>query len=143
LYLIVDEYYRKLQSRKSSDQSNYLIEALYGLKYSSSDGTVGISDFKLIKEDYPKVDVFIELDEKAMNLWKIYESIREIHNVFEAYNEFTKIKADFYKYVISIPINTDNMPPEVSGIRYVGKASLPDYYDTETGFKLNKEFAIW
>ncbi|NCQ53419.1 MAG: CRISPR-associated helicase/endonuclease Cas3, partial [Caldiserica bacterium] len=143
LYSIVNGYYKKLQSRKASDQSKYLIEALYSLKYDSSDETIGISDFKLIKEDYPKVDVFIEINEKAMDLWNTYQKLKEINNIYERRNEFSKIKADFYKYVISVPERIENIPPEVSGIRYVNKASLSDYYDQETGFKVKREVAIW
>jgi CRISPR-associated endonuclease/helicase Cas3 len=127
----------------SSDKSRELLEAVYKMKYDSTDETTGIADFKLIEEDYPRLDVFVELNEEAKEIWKNYVGIKEIKNLLERRREFDKLKADFYKYIVSIPLKTDNLPPEVAGFRYVGNNVLREYYDENTGFICKGVVALW
>lgn len=140
---IIEDYYREVQGRKSSDKSRELLQAVYKMKYESSDDTVGIADFKLIEEDYPRIDVFIELNEEAGEIWKYYLDIKEIKNLLERRRQFERIKADFYKYVVSVPLKTENLPPEVAGFRYVGHNVLREYYDENTGFICKGVVALW
>lgn len=118
---------------------------MYQLKYQkkSNDDTPGVSDFKLIVEDYPKIDVFIEYNEDAANVWEKYVYIKGISDLIQRRSEFNKIKADFYKYTVAIPVNVENIPPEVAGFRYVNRNSLPDYYNLKTGFKTEGELLLW
>ncbi len=133
---IVNSYYLEVQKKKSTDISNEFISAIYRLKYNSTDETKGIENFKLIDEDYQKFEVFIELNDDAENIWKRFSEIKEIKDLIERRIEFSKIKADFYKYVISVPIkNVENIPPIINGFGYVSKNSLSEYYDKITGFK--------
>jgi len=140
---IIEDYYREVQGRKSSDKSRELLQAVYKMKYESSDDTVGIADFKLIEEDYPRIDVFVELNEEAGEIWKYYLDIKEIKNLLERRRQFERIKADFYKYVVSVPLKTENLPPEVAGFRYVGHNVLREYYDENTGFICKGVVALW
>jgi CRISPR-associated endonuclease/helicase Cas3 len=140
---IIEKYFYELTEKKSKDESRDLLKAIYCLKYTSEDESKGISDFRLIEEDYPKIDVFIELNDDAKGVWNEFESIKEIRNLFERRIAFSKIKSKFYKYVISIPINVKNLPSELSGFRYVNMESLDDYYDEKTGFKLEGKTPIW
>lgn len=140
---IIEDYYGEVQQRKSSDKSRELLEAVYKMKYDSTDETAGIADFKLIEEDYPRLDAFVELNEEAKEIWKNYVGIKEIKNLLERRREFDKIKADFYKYNVSIPLKTDNLPPEVAGFRYVGNNVLREYYDENTGFICKGVVALW
>jgi len=140
---VIENYYREMQRRKSSDTSRDLIQAVYKLKYDSVDEAVCIRDFKLISEDYPKVDVFIEINEKSRDVWQKYLEIKEIENLFNRRLAFSEIKADFYMFTISIPMTVDNLPPEVAGFRYVNCCSLNEYYDTTSGFKCQGVTAIW
>ncbi len=140
---IMEKYYYEITVKKSKDLSKDLLSAIYSLKYKSEDESKGISDFKLIEEDYQKVDVFIELNNDAKNVWSKFEHIKEIRDLFERRLEFNKIKSDFYNYVISIPVKAKNIPPEVLGFRYVNMESLNDYYDEKTGFKTKGEALIW
>jgi hypothetical protein len=62
--------------------------------------------------------------------------------------ELLKIRKDFYKFVISIPLTTliKNLPPKLnenSWIYYVPESQLLQFYDTETGFKITSGSAIW
>ncbi|MFN3533271.1 MAG: hypothetical protein ACK41Q_12300, partial [Candidatus Brocadia sp.] len=58
---------------------------------------------------------------------------------------FDSLKADFYRYVISIPINVENIPPMVGELGYVKRSLLRDYYNEETGFiiKDDRSVVIW
>lgn len=140
---LIESYYSQMQDKKSSDRSRELLCAVYSMKYTSVDETPCISDFKLIDEDYPKLDVFIELNDEAAEIWRDYIRIKEIKDIIKRRLEFNKIKSDFYKYIVSIPMNVQNLPPEVAGFRYVNGNSLQDYYDEVTGFKCEGVTALW
>ncbi len=132
---IVNSYYVEVQKKKSSDISSEFINAIYRLKYNSTDETIGIEDFKLIEEDYRKFEVFIELNDEAREIWERFIEIKGIKDLIDRRIEFNKIKKDFYKYVVSIPVNVENIPPIINGFGYVSNSSISDYYDEATGFK--------
>ena len=140
---IIEAYYKEMQKRKSSQISKDLIEAVYKLKYDSLDEEVCIKDFKLIANDYPKFDVFVEINSKAQETWQKYLEVKKIENLFERRRAFDEIKADFYSFTISVPMMIDNIPPEVDGFRYVNLNSLNEYYDKTSGFKCEGVTAIW
>jgi len=140
---IIDNYYKTMQEKMASDKSRQLLSAVYKLKYDSTDETIGINDFKLIDYTYPKIDVFIEIDDDAKKVWEEYVRIKEIKNLFKRRLEFSQIKANFYNYTVAVPATVDNRPPEVAGFRYVNINSLEDFYDRETGFKCEGVTPIW
>ncbi|MBM7582844.1 CRISPR-associated endonuclease/helicase Cas3 [Caldicoprobacter guelmensis] len=140
---IIEEYYVQVQAKKSNDLSRELLEAVYKMKYESVDGTRCIADFKLIEEDYPKVDVFVELNEEAKQIWQRYIQIKEIKDLFERRLHFSRIKADFYKYTVSVPQKMQNIPPAVKDFLYVSNNTLNEYYDKNTGFITKGVTAIW
>ncbi|MDI3535044.1 MAG: CRISPR-associated endonuclease/helicase Cas3 [Thermosediminibacterales bacterium] len=140
---LIDDYYKELLEKKSSDESRKLLFAVYKMKYDSVDGSAAISDFRLISEDYPKFDVFVEINDEAKRIWERYMEIKKIKNLLERRLAFSRIKADFYKYTVAVPYNVKNIPPIVEGFGYVNQNSLKDYYDEETGFKCEGELAIW
>ena len=139
----IDEYYVQVQAKKSNDISRGILEAVYKMKYESVDDSTCIADFKLIKEDYPKISVFIELNDEAKYIWQRYVEIKGIKDLFQRRLHFSRIKADFYKYVISVPMETNNIPPEVAGFRYVANNMLDEYYHKNTGFMTQGVMALW
>ncbi|MFZ5997249.1 MAG: CRISPR-associated helicase Cas3' [Nitrospirota bacterium] len=142
---LIDEYYNETEKKKSQDTSKGLVEAITKLKYDSEDDRASIADFRLIEEDYPKRDVFIELDENAMKVWQRYLDLKAVNSLFERKKLFDSFKADFYQYVISVPANITNMPPLLGDLGYVKHSVLGDYYDKETGFKTkdNRSVIVW
>jgi len=142
---LIDHYYRETNEKKTQDVSRNLLEAITKLRYDSEDDVISISDFKLIDEDYPKIDVFIELNDEAADIWRKYINLKNIDDLFLRKKTFDAIKAEFYQYVVSIPANTENKPMMVGEIGYVKQAILRDYYDDETGFitKDTKSVVIW
>lgn len=92
--------------------------------------------FKLIEEDYPRVDVFIEVDDLAEDIWRRYLDMRMEKNLKEKIDKKLRIKKEFSEYVISVPEKfARSLVYEDSEIGYISKAELPYYYDMETGFK--------
>lgn len=64
---------------------------------------------------------------------------------FQRRRKFLEIRSNFYQYVISVLLSKakENLPPEISGIRFISKTQLEEFYDYETGFKVNSETLIW
>ena len=93
----------------------------------------------MIKQDYEKVDVFIELDDDAKRIWQIYQGIQEENNLFERRKLFLEIKKKFYDYVISVPEKFRNQVgfDEKMGIGRISKIEIDqgNGYYPETGFK--------
>jgi len=138
---LVENYYYKLSRRKSDKESIDLLEMLYSLKFSGEkekNQIKSIQDFVLIEEDMYKEDVFIEIDEEAKEVWKEFSKIWKLPDIFQRKQAFDSIKADFYKFVVSVPIK-DNQPPIENNFYYVPYENLNDYYDLETGFKQKGE----
>ncbi|MCF6158373.1 MAG: CRISPR-associated helicase Cas3' [wastewater metagenome] len=142
---LIESYYKETKIKKTQDVSKCLLEAITKLKYDSEDDSVSISDFKLIEEDYIKRDVFIEIDEEARAIWQRYINLKNIDDLFLRKNTFDSFKADFYQYVISIPVNVKNTPPMFGEMGYIKQPVLAGFYDKETGFitKDTKSVVIW
>ncbi|NMC33963.1 MAG: CRISPR-associated helicase Cas3' [Veillonellaceae bacterium] len=140
---LIDEYYKETTEKMSSDSSREILEAIYKLKYDSTDETQSIEHFNLIEQDYPRIDVFVELDSEAKNIWEQYKQIKNIKDIFERKKSFDHIKPLFYQYVISISQKCKNIPPEVEGFMYVPQNCLEDYYDIETGYITKSSGIIW
>ncbi|MBM3239522.1 CRISPR-associated helicase Cas3' [Candidatus Poribacteria bacterium] len=143
-YSKVREYYTELLTRLSEDESNILRKAMCDLDY---DGDKGICTFRLIEEQYRKIDCFIEYDDEAVEVWRKCVEISEIQNRIERRNEYKKIRHEFNPYVISIPAHIDNKPPISSElgieIGYVTQNRLTEYYDANTGYKTKGETVMW
>ncbi|HEC56531.1 MAG TPA: CRISPR-associated helicase Cas3' [Candidatus Syntrophoarchaeum butanivorans] len=128
------KYFKKVREGMSDNESNKNLDCLVRLAFKDLN-----KDFKLIKEDYSKVDVFVELDENAKRIWQKYQEVREEYNLFERRKRFLAIKKDFYDYVISVPKKYANQVgfDEKTGIGYISKVEIDQGigYDPETGFK--------
>ncbi len=96
-------------------------------------------NFKLIEEDYPKVNVFVEIDEKAAEIWRRYQDLQSEKNHLERTKKYLNIKKDFSEYIISVPEKFGHsLIVDGSNIGYVSFNELPHYYDMDTGFKREK-----
>ncbi len=139
-YSIVNRYYKEVKDRLHQEEG--VLHSLYVLNY--DDGNDAISTFKLIKEE-EKIDIFVELNEEAKNVWKRYERVKLIEDRWKRKSAFREFKADFYKYVISVYTQKamKNLPPEENGMRYIPNSMLEEYYDLETGFIGESHSLIW
>ncbi|WP_029522383.1 CRISPR-associated helicase/endonuclease Cas3 [Persephonella sp. KM09-Lau-8] len=144
VYDLVNFYYEKLRQIKSDKTSQDLLEMLYNLKFDREreKGKINsINDFVLIEEDVYKEDVFIELNEEAKEIWQEFSKIWQIPDIFERKKVFDSIKADFYQYIVSVPVK-ENTPKIENNFYYVPNSLLDEYYDLETGFKTKGNFYL-
>ncbi|MGC9004631.1 MAG: CRISPR-associated helicase Cas3' [bacterium] len=141
--LLIEEYYKKTRELLSTDKAREILAAIRMGKYAGDENEVYISDFRLIEEEMPKVDVFVEIDEEAQAVWQKYCEIKGIVDRWERRREFERIKGRFYNFLISVPFNSRNLPPQVEGFFYISNNELERYYDHLYGFKCEPELAIW
>jgi len=141
IYQLLEEYFKLTKEYISQIKSEEILEAVIKLRYDNEGEELSVADFKLIEDDYPKIDVFIEYDDGAGKVWQEFQEIKKIGHLFERKKEFLKIRKEFYNYLISVP--PENIPPKVDNIYYVAKSQLEDYYDMETGYKTKGEIFLW
>ena len=125
-----DAYFHKVNENKSNDKAIKLLGYIKGLRFEN----IG-KEFLLIDIQYEKVDVFVEIDDNACDIWNKFIMIRNINNILERRNLFLDIKKQFYDYIISVP--KDRAPPKsdpITGIRFINKDDLKNHYDKEIGF---------
>jgi len=129
-----NRYFIKVREGMSDDESNENLRYLYTLSFKE----IG-EKFKLIEEDYLKVDVFIEIDDEAKEVWREFKQIKKIENLFERKKEFLKIKKKFYDYVISVEKKyVFKEPDEGTNIIHIGMNELMHSYNIDTGFITDK-----
>lgn len=120
------------------------VQTLYFSGEADKNKRIPISDFTLIEEDYMKFDIFVEIDERAQDIWSQFCDIMESENPLERYKNFSRLKKAFQDYVISVPAHTKHLPPLMyDQIGYVSNYSMVDYYDEKTGFISEGTMAIW
>lgn len=125
-----NKYFQNVKNTQSKDNSKKLLGYINNLRFGSLN-----EDFHLIKNEYVKTDVFVELDDAAREIWQKYKKIREITNPLERKNEFLGIKKQFYEYIISIAKDkAQSLVDEDAAIGYISHEELKSWYDKETGF---------
>jgi CRISPR-associated endonuclease/helicase Cas3 len=132
-----ENYFKKVNIGKSEDESNSILEKVEKLNFSE------LSDFKLIKEDYPEVDVFVEVDDNTKSVWQEYKEIKLLKDLRERKKRFLGIRKEFYDYVISVPAKFKNKVgfDEKMGMGYISKTEIEHgiNYNQETGFKREED----
>ena len=125
-----NNYFKAVKRGMGEADSKESLDCIAGLAFRDLS-----EKFKLIKEDYPKVDVFVEIDDRAWEIWKQYRDMQKEKNNLERTKKYLMIKADFSEYVISVQEKfAHNLIYEDSDMGYISRDELPNYYDIETGF---------
>lgn len=149
---VFDEYQQALVRRKDVEgSSDAIMESLKKLRFDGPAEQSPISSFRVIEEDYPRLEVFVPVDEDGERLFAKYMEIRANEDPFERMHAFQRIKRDFYLYVVSVPFRLDNIPPQFipyeteryQGVLYIPPGNLHDYYDSITGFKTVGATRLW
>ncbi len=139
--ILINKFFEvaKAKSREETKLVNSIYELYYYDRSHDTEKRKPISEFELIKEDYFKLDVFIEVDDKAKEIWKVYGKIKLIKDPFERKKKFLAIKKYFYDFVISVPKTYEKQVSfdEKSGTGYISKTEIDHGigYDPEVGFK--------
>lgn len=126
-----NKYFKAVKRGMGEAESRENLDCIAGLAFKDLS-----EKFKLIEEDYPRVDVFVEADDRAAEIWKQYQELQEEKNHLERTKKYLKMKRDFSEYLISAPDKfAHSLIVENSDIGYISRDELPNYYDIETGFK--------
>jgi len=126
-----NKYFKAVKRGMGEIDSKESLECIAGLAFKDLS-----EKFKLIEEDYPKVDVFVEIDDQAKEIWRQYRDLQTEKNNLERTKKYLKMKKDFSEYLIYAPDKfAHSLIVEGSDIGYISNAELPNYYDAETGFK--------
>ncbi|BBE30402.1 CRISPR-associated helicase/endonuclease Cas3 [Tepiditoga spiralis] len=135
-------YYKKIHNNMSTDMSKKILENIKKLNYDKI-----YKNFNLI-ENTLSVSIFIEKDEKASKILKVFKNILSINDFYKRKESFLKIKKEFYDYTISLIITKENFNSiknfeEYGNIKILTKEMIDLYYDKNIGF-INKsnEFII-
>lgn len=128
-------YFKELNKNKSNSCSDELENYIYELAFEEISKL-----FKLI-EDQNKIQLFIEIDDDATLVWSKYLDYLKIEDKFEKRNKLESIKADFYKYVISIFKNKCKENIE-NDIGFISKYQLENTYDEDFGYKVKEEASL-
>ena len=124
-----NQYFRLVKELHSDDEAEKCLDMIRYLKYSDLHDA-----FKLIKDDYPKMDVFVECDATAEKLWQQFIEIKS-RPLLERRREFQKIKRQFLDYVISVPEkDAKRLFRDDLGIGHIGHEELEIWYDPKIGF---------
>lgn len=146
-YNMSNRYYTLLSKGILSDtESENVLEAVYSLNYEK------IQDFKLINEDYEKVDIFVEIDEIAKEIWNRFLGLSNIEDRWQRREQFYKFKNIFQKYIISVQKKSEWLYPFadsiIAGIYHISLDIVDMYYKAEgngdTGFVTQgNTYAVW
>ena len=127
-----NEYYGMVKDMQGDEPTNKILAHIKHLNFAQLQ-----KEFHLINEDYPTVDLFVEIDATAREIWTEYLAIQEKTGL-ERKTAFLSIKKQFYDYVISVPKSkAGRLVNEGLGIGHISLEELKIWYDPETGFTPN------
>lgn len=132
LLFLNNNYFRKVKDTSSEDESKELLSYINELKFKTL-----TSDFRLIddKTGYEKIDVFVENDKEAAEIWKEYLVMKSLKNPLDRKEKFLSIRKKFNEYIISVPKKDFSCEElEDLNIGYIPFEQIKYYYDPETGF---------
>ena len=124
----INKYFLLVKELSSDQISRDILESLYKLEFHET------GNFKLIEEDYEKIDIFIEINENAKIIWEKFLEVLDIKDPIIKKKMFLDIKKSFYDYIISIPKNKANDVLFSERIGYVPLNMINNKYNIETGY---------
>ncbi len=127
-FKLINKYFLLVKELSSDQISRDILESLYKLEFHET------GNFKLIEEDYEKIDIFIEINENAKIIWEKFLEVLDIKDPIIKKKMFLDIKKSFYDYIISIPKNKANDVLFSERIGYVPLNMINNKYNIETGY---------
>jgi len=128
------KYFKAVKMGMSEEESKANLQCLSLLAFGDLS-----QRFKLIEEDAYKVDIFVEVDEDAAEVWRLYMEIKSLKDPLSRRNEFLKIKRALSEHVISVSRKYAACVVERDQeMGYISMDELPYYYNLKTGFMTKK-----
>ncbi len=126
-----NRYFKAIKRGMGEADSRESLDCIVGLSFNDL-----ALKFKLIEDDIPTVNVFVELDDDAERIWKQYQDLRLEKNPLERTKRYLKMKKCFSDYLISAPKKfVGPLMVDDSNIGHISRAELENYYNRETGLK--------
>jgi CRISPR-associated endonuclease/helicase Cas3 len=123
-------YFKAVKRGMGEKDSKDSLDCITGLAFKDLS-----KKFKLIEDDFPTVNVFVELDETAEKIWMQYQDLLHEKNNLERTKRYLKMKKCFSDYLISVPKKfAGPLVMDDSNIGRISRDELSNYYDLETGF---------
>jgi len=138
-YETVANYFEEIRQAKSAAVSKALLEAMQYWRFSPRDHDselLGVANFALIKNQPHYVNVFVELDDTAAEVWQFYQNtVVNEKDFWKRQRAFLSIKKDFSSYLLSVPAQLlAGRLDETTTPMYIPGDMLEHFYDLETGF---------
>jgi len=134
---LINRYFAIVKKSVNLQISEDIWEAVKKFRfYTGQVSPKSVSDFRLIKEKYDYVDVFVESDEDAKVVFKEYRN-RVIceKNLNKRQEAFLEIRNQFKGQIISVPKQlTVGLNEVTKGLLYLENEKLNTYYSKDTGF---------
>jgi len=125
-----NKYFKAVKRGMGDIESKDSLECIAGLAFKDLS-----EKFKLIEEDYPRVNVFVEADDSAKKIWIQFRDLQKEKDHLERTKKYLQIKKDFNEYIISVPEKYGHsLIFEDLNMGYISKEEIRNYYDNETGF---------
>ena len=109
-----------------------------------------LSQFCLIEQQPYKREVFVQVDEDAVAVWRkakaILRDLRKDGDLWAARERFAQLRPRFFQYVVSVALQPETAPhwDDDLHIYVVPHEVLEAYYDRTTGFKRESaSSAMW
>jgi len=125
---IIDEYYLNIEKTGNTIESTKILDSIFNLEFDE------IGKFSLIEERGKQVPVFIEIDQKAKEIWAEYLEIWNIKDWKKRNEKFIKIKNDLYSNLINVDKKKIKTIEQIKGYYYIDFQNAKKYYDNEKGF---------
>ncbi|HHE37659.1 MAG TPA: CRISPR-associated helicase Cas3' [Candidatus Cloacimonetes bacterium] len=132
-YQLSKNYFYEIQKDNSQTKSIELLNKIKKLSYKNGNEKI---ELKLIDNDYSS-SIFVELNETAQDLWENYITAQEMENGFTKLAALKQARRKLSEFIINIPQKC--LPPDHdSGIYHLRNERVSEFYDEETGFKIDK-----
>jgi len=143
--LLVEDYFREIKNKGvDKEWIEGLFEAVKFLRFRREGDEPSVEKIELIREDFPKDEVFVQYNEEAVKVFnEMKRAIRKLkRGDRRALGEVLRLKPLFYDYVAKVNLKGKVKPPkdEELSIYYVPIENLEDYYG-KTG--LREPELIW
>jgi len=126
-----NRYFKAVKRGMGEKDSKDSLDCIAGLAFKDLS-----TKFKLIEDDIPAANVFVELDETAEKIWKQYQDLRFEKNNLERTKRYLRMKKCFSDYLISVPKKSaGTLVMDDSNIGHISRVELDNFYDKTTGFK--------
>jgi CRISPR-associated endonuclease/helicase Cas3 len=142
---LINQYFESIVSKKSQKRSSNIVDAITQFRFHHPNmEEKSISGFNLIEENPGYVDVFIELNNEAKEVWSKYTQCVLKETDFKRRQEsYFSIQKELNSYIISIPKTLTRGLEQVG--EYLFRLPYERYeldYDKETGFKRIEEGSL-